>query len=139
MKAMVFAAGLGTRLKPLTNTRPKALVEIEGVTLLEITLRRLASGGVREVIVNTHHFAAHVREWRNSRKAEDFGLWRIAISEEEELLDTGGGLMKASWFFDDSMPLLVVEINVEVLRLEDLELELLVLHLVAAEVLRLRR
>jgi NDP-sugar pyrophosphorylase family protein len=112
MKAMVFAAGLGTRLKPLTNTRPKALVEIEGVTLLEITLRRLASGGVREVIVNTHHFAAHVREFLHSRKAEDFGLWRIAISEEEELLDTGGGLMKASWFFDDSMPFLVHNVDV---------------------------
>lgn len=112
MKAMLFAAGRGTRLKPLTDTRPKALVEIDGVPLLEITLRRLAAAGTREVIVNTHHFADQVHKFVDSRGAEHFGLWRIAVSEERELLDTGGGLMKASWFFDDTMPFLAHNVDV---------------------------
>lgn len=112
MKAMVFAAGFGTRLKPLTDTRPKALVEIDGVPLLEITLKRLAAAGTREVIVNTHHFAGQVRAFIESRSPESFGLWRIAISEEDELLDTGGGLKKAAWFFDDTMPFLAHNVDV---------------------------
>lgn len=97
MKAMVLAAGLGTRLRPLTNDRPKALVEVAGHPLLEITLRRLASFGIRDVIVNVHHFGDMVVEYL--RKNEDFGL-RIEISREDDLLlDTGGGLKKAAWFF----------------------------------------
>lgn len=96
MKAMVLAAGLGTRLKPLTNDRPKALVQICGQTLLEITLRRLQSFGVDEVIVNTHHFAEKVADYLKAQN--NFGM-RIEISHEEELLDTGGGLKKAAWFF----------------------------------------
>lgn len=97
MKAMIFAAGLGTRLRPLTNDRPKALVEISGHTLLEITLRRLASFGVRDVIVNVHHFAEMVIEYL--KKNDNFGM-RIEISREDDLLlDTGGGLKKAAWFF----------------------------------------
>ena len=112
MRAMVLAAGRGTRLKPLTDTRPKALVEVGGVTLLETTLRRLASGGVREVVVNTHHFADQVRAFLDSHSAESFGLWRIAISEERDLLDTGGGLLNASWFFDDNMPFLLHNVDV---------------------------
>jgi NDP-sugar pyrophosphorylase family protein len=96
MKAMVLAAGLGTRLRPLTNDRPKALVEINGRTLLEITLTRLKSFGIREVIVNTHHFAAMVDEYLKAN--QNFGM-SIEVSREETLLDTGGGLKKASWFF----------------------------------------
>jgi NDP-sugar pyrophosphorylase family protein len=96
MKAMVLAAGLGTRLLPLTNDRPKALVEINGRTLLEITLTRLKSFGIREVIVNAHHFAAMVVEYLNVN--QNFGM-SIEVSREETLLDTGGGLKKASWFF----------------------------------------
>ena len=97
MKAMVLAAGLGTRLRPLTNHRPKALVEVAGHTLLEITLRRIASFGIQEVIVNVHHFADMVAEYL--RKNDNFGL-RIEISREDDLLlDTGGGLKKAAWFF----------------------------------------
>jgi NDP-sugar pyrophosphorylase family protein len=93
---MVLAAGLGTRLRPLTNDRPKALVEIAGRTLLEITLTRLASFGVREVIINVHHFADLVIQYLKSKN--NFGL-QVEISREELLLDTGGGLKKASWFF----------------------------------------
>lgn len=98
MKAMILAAGLGTRLQPLTNDRPKGLVEINGRTLLEITIRRLASFGVRELIVNVHHFADQVAAYLQSKN--NFGL-RVEISREDDLLlDTGGGLKKASWFFD---------------------------------------
>ncbi|HXC48278.1 MAG TPA: nucleotidyltransferase family protein [Candidatus Sulfotelmatobacter sp.] len=96
MRAMVLAAGLGTRLRPLTNDRPKALVEIGGRTLLELALTRLASFGVREVIINVHHFADLVIQYLKSNN--NFGL-QLEISREELLLDTGGGLKKASWFF----------------------------------------
>ena len=96
MRAMILAAGLGTRLRPLTNDRPKALVEVAGHTLLEITLRRLASFGIHEVIVNVHHFADKVVDCLEAN--HNFGM-RIEISREEVLLDTGGGLKKAAWFF----------------------------------------
>jgi mannose-1-phosphate guanylyltransferase len=96
MKAMVLAAGLGTRLRPITDSRPKALVEVAGRTLLEITLSRLRGAGVREVIVNVHHFADMVLEYLNAN--DNFGM-RVEISREEILLDTGGGLKKAAWFF----------------------------------------
>jgi mannose-1-phosphate guanylyltransferase len=96
MKAMILAAGLGTRLRPLTDDRPKALVEISGRTLLEITLSRLRSFGVREVIINVHHFAGMILEYLGSN--DNFGM-RIEVSREETLLDTGGGLKKAARFF----------------------------------------
>ncbi len=97
MKAMILAAGLGTRLRPLTDSRPKALVEIKGRTLLEITIARLCEFGVQEIIVNVHHFADQVAEFLHSRK--NFGI-RIELSREDDcLLDTGGGLKKAAWFF----------------------------------------
>lgn len=99
MKAMVLAAGLGTRLRPLTDDRPKALVEIQGHTLLEITLMRLRSFGVRDVIVNVHHFADMVIEYLKAN--DNFGM-HVEVSREEVLLDTGGGLKKAAHFFLDS-------------------------------------
>jgi NDP-sugar pyrophosphorylase family protein len=99
MKAMILAAGLGTRLRPLTNDRPKALVEVAGRTLLEITLTRLSAVGVREVIVNVHHFADLVVSYLKIHN--NFGM-RIEISREKELLDTGGGLKKAGWFLRDA-------------------------------------
>jgi NDP-sugar pyrophosphorylase family protein len=103
MKAMVLAAGLGTRLRPLTDDRPKALVEVAGRTLLEITLSRLRTFGIRQVIINVHHFADMVVEYLKSN--DNFGM-RIEISREDVLLDTGGGLKKAGWFFhqDSSHP-----------------------------------
>ncbi len=96
MKAMILGAGLGTRLRPLTDNRPKALVELSGRTLLEITLSRLRTFGITEVIINVHHFAGMVIDYLNSNN--NFGM-RIEISREEVLLDTGGGLKKAAWFF----------------------------------------
>jgi NDP-sugar pyrophosphorylase family protein len=101
MKAMILAAGLGTRLRPLTDDRPKALVEIAGRTLLEITLARLRDVGIHEAIINVHHFADMILEYLEAH--ENFGM-RIEISREEALLDTGGGLKKAAHFFlEDSV------------------------------------
>ena len=120
MKAMILAAGLGTRLQPLTDDRPKALVEVAGRTLLEITLIRLRSFGVSEVIVNVHHFADMIVEYL--KKNDNFGM-RIEISREEDLLDTGGGLKKAAHFFiasaNDSETPFVVH-NVDVISTIDL-------------------
>src|SRR5437016_2110783 len=96
MKAMILAAGLGTRLRPLTDNRPKGLVELAGRTLLEITLNRLRAFGITEVIINVHHFADMVIDYLKFNK--NLGM-RIEISREEVLLDTGGGLKKAAWFF----------------------------------------
>ncbi len=117
MKAMLFAAGLGTRLRPLTDNRPKALVEVNGTPLLEIAIRRLIAAGCREVIVNVHHFAEQIIGFL--KKNDHFGI-RIAISDEREtLLETGGGLKKAAWFFDDETPFLVC--NTDVLTNLDLQ------------------
>jgi len=99
VKAMILAAGLGTRLRPLTDDRPKALVTIAGHTLLEIVLRRLRVVGVSDVIVNAHHHAEMIVEYLATH--HNFGM-RIEVSREEELLDTGGGLKKAEDFFLDS-------------------------------------
>jgi NDP-sugar pyrophosphorylase family protein len=99
LKAMVLAAGLGTRLRPLTNDRPKALVEVCGRTLLEITLTRLRSFGIHDVIINVHHYADMVID--HVKSANSFGM-HIEFSREDVLLDTGGGLKKAAWFFCES-------------------------------------
>ena len=96
---MVLAAGLGTRLLPLTNDRPKALVEVAGRTLLELTLTRLKTCGIVDVIINTHHFADMVADYLSAH--DDFGM-HIEISREQALLDTGGGLKQAAHFFLDS-------------------------------------
>jgi NDP-sugar pyrophosphorylase family protein len=125
MKAMVLAAGLGTRLRPLTDDRPKALVEVGGRTLLEITLARLRTFGIRDAIVNVHHFADKVISYLNER--ENFRM-HIEVSREDVLLDTGGGLKKAGWFFlehsdspaeSDGEPFLLH--NVDVVSTIDLE------------------
>ncbi len=119
MKAMVLAAGLGTRLRPLTNDLPKALVTVAGRTLLEIALSRLRFFGVNEVIVNVHHFADSIVDYLQANR--NFGM-RIEVSREEVLLDTGGGLKKASWFLleggRNDEPFLVH--NVDVLSTIDL-------------------
>src|ERR1035437_1553925 len=93
---MILAAGLGTRLRPLTDDRPKALVEVNGRTLLEITLSRLRSFGVREALINLHHCADLIVEYLKTNG--NFGM-HIEVSREETLLDTGGGLKKAAHFF----------------------------------------
>jgi NDP-sugar pyrophosphorylase family protein len=120
MKAMILAAGLGTRLRPLTDDRPKALVKVAGHTLLEITLRRLRLLGIHQVIVNVHHFPDMLVDYL--RENDDFGM-QVAISREDGLLDTGGGLKKAACFFSDGAadgePFLLH--NVDVLSTIDLK------------------
>jgi len=117
MKAMVLAAGLGTRLRPLTDSRPKALVEVAGRTLLEITLERLRAFGIHDVIINVHHFAEMMVDYLKANG--NFGM-HIEISREELLLDTGGGLKKAAWFFRDDAEPFVLH-NVDVISTVDLQ------------------
>ena len=125
MKAMILAAGLGTRLRPITNDRPKALVEISGRTLLEITLARLRDFGIHDVIINVHHFAEKVLDYVTANK--NFGM-RIEFSREDVLLNTGGGLKKAAYFFlQDHTDEPFVLHNVDVISNIDLR-ELLQLH-----------
>jgi N-acetyl-alpha-D-muramate 1-phosphate uridylyltransferase len=99
MKAMILAAGKGTRMLPLTENKPKALIELKGVPLLEHTVKYLKNFGIDEMIINVHHFADQITDFL---KRKNFFDIHIEISDEQqELLDTGGGLLKAHWFFDD--------------------------------------
>ncbi len=110
MKAMILAAGLGTRMRPFTDKKPKALIEIAGRPLLEIVITNLIESGFDEIIINVHHFANQIIEFLNLKN--NFNI-RINISNErDELLDTGGGLRKASWFFDDGKPFLVHNVDI---------------------------
>ena len=116
MQAMIFAAGLGTRLKPLTDTMPKALVKVGGCTLLEQVVRKLADAGVDRMVVNVHHFAEQIKDFLHDN--DNFGQ-DIAISDESsQLLDTGGGLRKAQGFFRVDEPILIH--NVDILSNVDL-------------------
>jgi len=107
-RAMILAAGLGSRLRPLTDHTPKALLEWKGKPLLEHVIRKLIGEGFREIIINVHHFKELIVDYieRNDR----FGI-RIEFSHEEELLDTGGGIARASWFFGDR-PFLVHSVDI---------------------------
>lgn len=125
MKAMVFAAGLGTRLKPLTDTMPKALVPVNGKPLIDITLERLGRAGVTEAVVNAHHFAdqlaAHIAR-------HDYGFPVRISYERETLLDTGGGLRKAAALFSPGDDPILIH-NVDILSNADLP----ALHATCAE------
>ena len=117
MKALIFAAGLGTRLKPLTDTMPKALVPIDGKPLLEHVILKLKAAGFNQLIINVHHFPDQIIEFLKSKNNFDL---RIEISDErDKLLDTGGGVKNAKWFFDDGKPFLVH--NVDILSNIDLQ------------------
>ena len=129
MKAMILAAGLGTRLRPLTVDRPKALVEVAGRTMLEIALARLRAFAIRQVIINVHHYAGMVVEYVKINNS--FGM-RVEVSREEVLLDTGGGLKKAAPFFlgdfrglEESFVLHNVDVisNLDLLRMVQFHLE----------------
>lgn len=110
MKAMILAAGLGTRLKPLTNTIPKALILLNGITLLERTINKISRAGYDEIIINIHHLSGQIKDFLEQKKY--FGL-NISISDEsDELLDTGGGLKKAASFFNDAKPFLLHNVDV---------------------------
>lgn len=113
--AFILAAGLGTRLRPLTNDRPKALVEVNGRTLLEINLRRVIEAGAGRVVVNAHHFGEQVIDFVGSR---DWGCEVLVSDERDLLLDTGGGLKKAQSLLGSDVPILVH--NVDILSRVDL-------------------
>ena len=107
---MLFAAGLGTRLRPLTDDRPKAMVEVGGKPLLQWAIERLIAAGSQEIIVNVHHYADMIVDFIKSKN--NFGV-RIEISDErEKILETGGGLKKAKWFFDDEKPFIVINVDI---------------------------
>jgi len=110
MKAMIFAAGLGTRLKPLTDAMPKAMVPIAGKPLLEHVILKLKRSGFDEIIINVHHFPDQIIGFL--KQNNDFGI-RVEVSDErDELLDTGGGVRKAACFFDDGKPFLVHNVDI---------------------------
>lgn len=110
MNAMIFAAGLGTRLRPLTDHCPKALVKIGDKTLLEMALNKLVRLGATKIIVNVHHFANQIIEFIETYPSEKTKI--IISNEQEQLLDTGGGLLKAASLFDKNVPILIYNVDV---------------------------
>lgn len=125
MQAMIFAAGMGTRLKPLTDTMPKALVEVGGEPLIKRVIGRLADAGVDHIVVNVHHFAGQIVDYL--KRNNNFGL-SISVSDESDgLLETGGGIKKAAPLFDASSPVLIHNVdilsNVDLRRLYSLALD----------------
>ncbi len=109
-QAMIFAAGLGTRLKPLTDTMPKALVPVAGEPLLHHVIMRLKGAGYERIVVNVHHFADQIVAYLKANA--NFGL-DISISDErEQLLETGGGIKKALPLFDPTEPILIHNVDI---------------------------
>ena len=116
MQAMIFAAGLGTRLKPLTDTMPKALVRVGGEPLIKRVIENLINAGVDRIVVNVHHFAQQIIDYLNANN--NFGI-DIRISDETNgLLETGGGIKKAAPLFAPEAPILIH--NVDILSNVDL-------------------
>ena len=107
-KAMIFAAGLGSRLRPLTDNLPKALIPLNQKPLLGYVILKLRSQGIKQVIINTHHFADKIESYLKENAYFDID---ITLSYEKKLLDTGGGLKKAAWFFDNS-PFIIHNVDV---------------------------
>ncbi|MEO7960034.1 MAG: nucleotidyltransferase family protein [Ginsengibacter sp.] len=121
MKAMLLAAGLGTRLKPFTDSHPKALAVLNGKTLLQRNIEYLSGAGVTDFIINVHHFAKQVIDFLSTNN--DFGKSITISDESESLLETGGGLMKASWFLkDDPSPFILMNVDV----LTDMHMEAMI-------------
>lgn len=119
MKAMIFAAGLGTRLKPLTDHMPKALIPVAGKPMLEHVILKLKASGCAEIVINIHHFGEQIIDFLRAK--QHFGL-TIHISDERDcLLDTGGGILKASPFFSGTEPFLVHNVDI----LSDIDLKTL--------------
>jgi NDP-sugar pyrophosphorylase family protein len=119
MKAMILAAGLGSRLQPLTLNRPKALLEVQGVPLLALVLARLTQHGFTDIVVNAYHLADQIVAFLDDyQKQSGHARLTLAVSRETRLLDTGGGVQNAAWFFDDGQPFLVHNVDV----LTDLDL-----------------
>jgi len=116
MKAMIFAAGLGTRLKEATADKPKALVKIGKKTLLQHAIEKLKNEGISEIVVNVHHFSEQVISFLNEH---DFGVPVLISDESEKLLDTGGGLKKAAKWLKGNEPVVIYNVDI----LSDLNLQ----------------
>ena len=110
MQAMIFAAGLGTRLKPITDTIPKALVEVGGETLLHRVIMNLKNAGASRIVINVHHFAGQILDYL--RANDNFGIDIKVSDESDRLLDTGGGIKKASRFFSADSPVLIHNVDI---------------------------
>jgi NDP-sugar pyrophosphorylase family protein len=108
-QAMILAAGLGTRLKPLTDTMPKALVPVCGTPLLDINIRRLQQQGYDRFVVNIHHFAQQIRDYV---ALQDYAPQVLFSDETGQLLETGGGLKKAQQLFRDDEPILIHNVDI---------------------------
>ena len=106
---MILAAGLGTRLKPLTDTMPKALVPVGGVPLIDLTIRRLIGFGYEHFVVNVHHFAQQIIDHVS---VQDYGRMVQFSDETAQLLETGGGLKAAASLFDDDEPILIHNVDI---------------------------
>jgi NDP-sugar pyrophosphorylase family protein len=119
---LILAAGLGTRLRPITHTIPKALVKIGGHTLLEGAIRHLADYGVKEIVINVHHFADQIIQYLDRNR--NFGLNIFISDERDQLLDTGGGLNKASRFFAGKDPFFIRNVDI----ISDLDLQNMMDH-----------
>lgn len=110
MKAMIFAAGMGTRLKPLTDTTPKALIPIGGKPMLEHIILKLKAAGFQQIVINIHHFGQEIIDFLTANN--NFGV-QIEISDERGyLLDTGGGIKKAAQFLDGKEPFLIHNVDI---------------------------
>ena len=108
MKAMIFAAGLGTRLKPLTDTLPKALVPVCGKPLIEYVVRKLKASGIDEAVVNVHHFADMVEDWTMSQD-----IMKISVSDERKiLLETGGAVLHARRYLEGCGSFLIHNVDI---------------------------
>jgi NDP-sugar pyrophosphorylase family protein len=123
--AMILAAGKGTRLKPLTDSKPKVLVEVNGVTMLERIIKNLLHYGFEKIIINVHHFAGQITDFLE--KNNHFGTQIIISDETDQLLETGGGLKKAYPLFEPGQPVLVhngdIITNLDLQKLYDFHLE----------------
>ncbi|MFZ5515543.1 MAG: nucleotidyltransferase family protein [Candidatus Zhuqueibacterota bacterium] len=117
MKAMILAAGYGTRLKPLTEEKPKALVEVNKIPMLELVIRKLIANGVHEIVINLHHFAEQISSFLEQKN--NFGV-TIHFSHEAEILGTGGGLWAASRFLKGDEPFILH--NVDIMSTMDLRI-----------------
>jgi len=109
MKAMILAAGYGTRLRPLTDEKPKALIAINGVPLLQFIIKKLIATGVSEIIINTHHLSDQIVNF--IQKNSYFGI-HIEFSHEPQILGTGGALNKVRYFFDDDRPFFLHNVDI---------------------------
>jgi N-acetyl-alpha-D-muramate 1-phosphate uridylyltransferase len=110
MKAMLLAAGLGSRLKPWTDHHPKALAPVNGKPLLQRNIEYLQTVGITEVVVNVHHYAQQIIDALTTHNG--WGSTVTISNESDEVLETGGGLQKAAWFFNDAAPFLLMNADI---------------------------